>query len=411
MARPPLDVGTYGKIRTRQKTAPGVTPEVWVATARFCDVDGVVRPVERQGATADKAERALKSEFVKRAAATGVFDRTTRFAALAEDYLAWIKANRAGTTFDAYDWMMRGTVLPEIGQLRLHQVDVPRLERFLAELQKAGSSAGTRRVARKVISGVMQLAVSYGAIPVNPVKSLRNIEGKPVRQSRALSPVELVEFLTKVDADQRAVELDMPDLLWFMFGTGTRLGEALALRWREVNLTAQPIYLDGKVLPPNTAWINGNVARVKGVGTVRHPGKTEAANRMIELAPFLVSMLAARHAEVAEFGDLMPVFPNQKGRYHDQSTIQARIRELRVRVGLPDFTSHFGRKTAITLLDEAGLTARQIADLVGHRKISTTQDVYMGRGRPNPAAAAALQTALRGAEPIVHVAVLEEEAG
>lgn len=404
MPRPPHQVGTWGKIRVTLKSEPGEKPERWVAVARFRDTDGKTRPVERQGTTANKAERNLRDELKQRSVATVVVDRSTRFATLAEDYLAWVRANRAATTADGYEGIMRRTVLPALGQLRLHEVTVVRLEQFLADFQKAGASAGTRRVARKVISGVMALAVSYGAIPFNPVKSLRNIEGKRVRKTRALSPAELVDFLTKVDADERAHELDLPDLIWFLFGTGTRLGEAVALRWREVNLTSKVVYVDGQALPPSTVWITGNIVRVKGVGLVRHPGKTDAAVRMIELAPFLRTMLAARQAETAEFGDDMTVFPNQRSRPQDPVKIQSRIRDLRKRVGVLDFTSHFGRKTAITLLAEAGLTARHIADLVGHRDISTTQNVYMGRGRPDPAAAAALQAALRGgdaAEPMV----------
>ena len=41
---------------------------------------------------------------------------------------------------------------------------------------------------------------------------------------------------------------------------------------------------------------------------------------------------------------------------------------------------HTFRKTAATRLDEAGCTARQIADHLGHARPSTTQDLYMGRG-------------------------------
>lgn len=48
------------------------------------------------------------------------------------------------------------------------------------------------------------------------------------------------------------------------------------------------------------------------------------------------------------------------------------------------------RRTVATLLDEAGLTARQIADLLGHSRPSMTQDVYMGRRSPGRAAADAL---------------------
>jgi integrase len=42
-------------------------------------------------------------------------------------------------------------------------------------------------------------------------------------------------------------------------------------------------------------------------------------------------------------------------------------------------TSHVFRKTVATRLDEAGLSARQIADQLGHAQPSITQDVYMGR--------------------------------
>jgi integrase len=42
-------------------------------------------------------------------------------------------------------------------------------------------------------------------------------------------------------------------------------------------------------------------------------------------------------------------------------------------------TSHVFRKTAATELDRAGLSARQIADQLGHAKVSMTQDRYMGR--------------------------------
>ncbi|WP_432757804.1 hypothetical protein [Saccharopolyspora erythraea] len=51
------------------------------------------------------------------------------------------------------------------------------------------------------------------------------------------------------------------------------------------------------------------------------------------------------------------------------------------------------RKTAATTLDEAGLTARLIADQLGHSRPSMTQDVYMGRKAVSRQAASALEQA------------------
>jgi len=58
---------------------------------------------------------------------------------------------------------------------------------------------------------------------------------------------------------------------------------------------------------------------------------------------------------------------------------QADLRDVFTRLGYPWVTSHVFRKTAATLLDEAGLTARKIADQLGQSQVSVTQDYYMGR--------------------------------
>lgn len=60
-------------------------------------------------------------------------------------------------------------------------------------------------------------------------------------------------------------------------------------------------------------------------------------------------------------------------------------------------TSHVFRKTAATELDRAGLSARQIADQLGHAKVSMTQDRYLGRRGVGKEAAAALDRAYRAA--------------
>ena len=64
------------------------------------------------------------------------------------------------------------------------------------------------------------------------------------------------------------------------------------------------------------------------------------------------------------------------------------------RAGFDWVTSHSFRKTAATLLDQAGLSAGVIADRLGHPRPSMTQDVYMGRKALDPGAVAALEEAL-----------------
>jgi integrase len=61
-------------------------------------------------------------------------------------------------------------------------------------------------------------------------------------------------------------------------------------------------------------------------------------------------------------------------------------------------TSHNFRKTTATILDEAGVTARVIADQLGHSRPSMTQDVYLGRKAPGREAVDALNRAFLALE-------------
>ena len=86
-----------------------------------------------------------------------------------------------------------------------------------------------------------------------------------------------------------------------------------------------------------------------------------------------------------------PVFPAPKGGLRDPSNTQGDLRETLAWCGLPGVTSHIFRKTTATLLDNAGLSARTIADQLGHAQPSVTQNVYMGRKIASTQAASVLQ--------------------
>jgi integrase len=89
-----------------------------------------------------------------------------------------------------------------------------------------------------------------------------------------------------------------------------------------------------------------------------------------------------------------PVFPDTLGGLRDPSNTRRALREARGSDGFAWVTSHVFRKTAGTVLDEVELSARQIADQLGHSKPSMTRDIYMGRGTVSAENAAALEDIL-----------------
>jgi integrase len=165
-----------------------------------------------------------------------------------------------------------------------------------------------------------------------------------------------------------------------MLATGVRIGEALGVCWPEVDLDA------------GTVAVDHNVIRVKGRGLVRKSTKTVAGERTLALPSWALDMLRKRQAGADDpYG---PVFPDSLGGLRDPSNTRRDLRNARGSAGFAWVTSHVFRKTAATILDEAGLSARAVADQLGHSRPSMTQDVYMGRKVASPAAAQALEGAL-----------------
>jgi integrase len=180
--------------------------------------------------------------------------------------------------------------------------------------------------------------------------------------------------------DEDAVRKDLPDLTAFMLATGARIGETLAVLWSEVDLERE------------TVEITSTVIRVKGVGLVRKRTKSRAGQRVLPLPSWAVAMLRRRFVENPRLDE--PVFPNDRGGFRDRSNVQRDLREARGTEELAWVTSHSFRKTTATILDEAGLSSRLVADQLGHARPSMTQDVYLGRKQVSQRAAAALEAAL-----------------
>jgi len=105
-----------------------------------------------------------------------------------------------------------------------------------------------------------------------------------------------------------------------------------------------------------------------------------------------VADLLGRRARGVRLGE--PVFPDSLGGLRDPSNTRRALRQALDKAGFEWVTSHTFRKTTATLLDQAGLSARVIADQLGHARPSMTQDVYMGRKSVDSRASAALETAL-----------------
>lgn len=366
MARPPLPLGTYGKI-TAWEDGQG-----WIARTHYRDFDGKTRQVKRRGKSKAAAIRSLRSSMVDRQAPTKDSEVVpdSRFSKVADLWLAEIEelvngGRRSPGTLDIYSSIYRKHVRPALGEMRVREITTPVVDRALTVVKKR--SVGRARTSKIVISGVMRYAARHGAIPYNPVREVGRIDSEARRPPRALSAEERRAWLDAVGASQKARDWDLPDLTRMMLATGCRIGECLAIGWSDVDVEAAEV---------DIRW---RLVRRTGVGLLRIPSTKSGrrGERLVPLPSWAVTMLQRRRLAIGP--DVEAVFPDSLGGWRDPSNVRRVWRQVRDDAELDGLVSHMLRKTVASFLDDSNVAVRKISDQLGHSKVSMTQDRYLGR--------------------------------
>lgn len=382
MPRPPTSVGSFGAI-AHTKLADGT----WSARTHIRDSDGKLRSVSRRGRSRAAADRALKTALAERTppARSTTLSATTSIRDLAERWYSDVKQDvtdgtKSPNTARLYRHYLDRHILPGIGALRLSEATVPQVDEFITAV-RTRSGVAAAKACRSALSSMLGLAARRGGIPTNPVRDIGRLPGlRRSVKARSLTLAECRRWIAQLEADPVAVRRDLPDLTRWLLATGVRIGEAIAVDWSSIDMDNATVAIDYKML------------RVKGEGLRRiRRTKSDAGHRTLPLPEFAVSMLERRRAATGEAG---PLFPDSRGGWRDPFNLSRELREARGSGEFSWVTSHVFRKTCATLLDEGELSARQIADQLGHAKVSMTQDNYLGRRLTNRRTAEALDRAL-----------------
>jgi len=372
MPRPPLVLETWGKIR---RTTVAGKP---TAVAYFRDSDGVTRKMQRQGSTGAAAERALVTALRDRVTpTTEALTRESTLSELASEWLAEIeKQGKAVATLARYRSTVRAHINEHVGGVRIREATAPRLQRLVDRVAEKSGHAQARMLG-VVLAGMMSLAVRYGAVPASTAAELRLPERQKiiVRAPKVGEVRELRRALRAYDAVPAHRDGSVHDLAVFgdiLLGTGCRPGEALALRWEDVDLEG--------------GWITieGTVTRVAGVGLIRQEApKSEASRRKLALPRFVLDALVQRRVDAyCEW-----VFPSAVGTLRWPENVRQQWNSAVRGTGVEWMTPKDCRKAVATILgvDDA-------REQLGHSRDSTvTSRHYVEKPLERPDQAARLE--------------------
>lgn len=364
MGRPPLPLGTAGDF-TFTAMPNGSTR----ARARYRDMDGKIRLIERHGDSKDKAKRALRAAIADRQTPTsGTLERTTRVTELAAVW--WVvfqDKDSAPATVRRYREVLDWYILPKLGAVRLNECSVGLLDNVLQEI-KDTHGAATAKLCQTVMRHLFSLATRRNAIPSNPMLSV-----EPVH-----APQKAVDALTVDQVHKLREQLpqgDLRDVLDVLLATGARIGEVLALRWEDVDLESDAPRLS----------ITGTVVRGPDGKIQRQPHPKSAGSHHRLFLPHFGADVFRRRRQWTQL-----VFPSGRETPMDPSNFRKKWRAALKGSEFERVHPHMIRATVATRLARASSVAAASAQL-GHASEAITLRHYVQKLADAPDASAELE--------------------
>ena len=305
----------------------------------------------------------------------------TTLAEYAETWLALAVHRLAGKTFERYKDIVDGHIIPYIGQYRLSQISPTIIEGFYADLLTEGRrvtkhhklrAEGERGLSKqtvlhihRLLNQILKSARKKRLILTNPCE---DIDRPPRPESKEMTVLSVEEMVRVIDAARNSV-LFMPVLL--AATTGMRRGEALAVRWRDIDLDR------------GTLQVVRSLEQTKEGGLHFKAPKTKRSRRVIFLAPTTIPTIREFKAAQArerlkqgkayEDNDLVcchadgtPLIPN---------IVSNLFGRLVAKLGL-DVRFHDLRHSHITQFLRKNIHPKIVSERAGHSNVSTTLDLY-----------------------------------
>lgn len=275
-----------------------------------------------------------------------------------------VKPNSASTTHANYEGALKKHVFPIVGTDRVEHFDAEAASALYARLFEDGVTASVRDRIAVALHRAFAVREERDHVP-NPLAKGRGV-ARPVYnigEVRILNPKQVATLLAAL----RKAKDDRFAPLWeVLVSTGIRLGEALGLRWEDVDFKTRSLV------------IRRQLREVQGKVEIAIP-KTARSKRTLPLGQVAVDALRRRHAAWKKEGHGADfIFTTLAGSHPRRSNLRRDSFEPALTAAkLPHITIHSLRHCAASFMAAAGADVMTIMTLLGQTRPGVTLQHYM----------------------------------
>jgi integrase len=355
MGRERLAPGTAGEItyktvvRTETKSVNGVettmSKKVVVVRCRYRDPYGTYSQPQATGTSREAARRALTKRLNEMpVVAVTSLNLDSAFGALVDERIRQIDASDtlANSTKHQYTRTLNNVIRPAFGQLTIREITTALLDNVVREWKADGRPTRAYN-ARLQLHACFKRAVQLGVLTVNPVREVDAVK-RAEPNARAITNEELARLWSATEGWDMAVRPGrknpnpMCDVVLVLALTGCRIGEALALRFADIDWDA------------NILAISGTVEEL--TGKRKDSTKSKNGMRPVKVPDELIAMLRRRYTERTTDNTLDAVFATSANTWLAPSNVRKIWRAIRESADLDWVEPRNFRVTAGTRIAE-----------------------------------------------------------
>jgi integrase len=281
-----------------------------------------------------------------------------------------VPAKNRPNTVRTYRTYVTRYIIPLLGHHRLDRLTAEHISDAWRQLMTTGSpgqakpkplSSTSAHQAHVILSRALKVAMSRGYVNRNVATygDAPSVRNQPIE---VLDKAQAQAVIAAAHGKRNAARYTVA------FSLGLRQGEALGLRWSDVDLER------------GTLTVRRSLNRVTGEGLRLGPTKSGRERTIALPGPLLAEIKAHRVTQNAErlaagnwWDDGDYVFTKPDGRPHDGKDDWRLWRALLDEAGVPHVRLHAARHTAATMLLALGVPVKVAAEILGHTKTSITE--------------------------------------
>lgn len=317
--------------------------------------------------TKKEAEKAERDALTHRERGTLLDPSKTTIGQLLDSWLATKSGVISDQSIKDYEITIRLHLKPALGAIPTQTLTPERLQRQYQAWRDAGMSARQARGCHMRLSQALDQARGWGLV-------LRNVcdDVSPPKIGKSKADVwnreEARCFLDTAIADA------LTPLWHLLLLEGMRRGEALGLRWRDINWERGTAHISQTVKPDNTN---------RGAPLIQDRTKTAAGARSVRLTADTLTVLKEhrtrwleRRIAAEKWADHDLIVCTSVGTPINPNNVARSFNLLVLRAGLRRIRPHDLRHTHATLLLLAGVPAKVVSERLGHASVGITLDLY-----------------------------------